>query len=130
MWESLLCDMDVRTVQVSAERPTLISSATQANFMAWEKLWKDFAHSQHLSLQDRETRVAALRQCLDEDLRRFIRQGTIAIPDHPDVQDIIDGVKSNHAWLMLRTLQLRTGWAQASLTELPEEATRPRSYLR
>ena len=81
------------TRQVSAERPILISSATQADFTAWEELWRDYAQCQHLSLQDRETRVAAIRQCLDEDLRRFIRQGTIFLPDNPDVQDVIDAVK-------------------------------------
>ena len=79
---------------VAAERPVLMSSATLADFAAWEELWQDFSRCQHLSEQNRETRVAAVRQCFDEDLRRFLREGTIVLPRNPDSWDIIAAVQA------------------------------------
>ena len=74
---------------MSAERPLLLSSSTLADFTPWNEAWEDYAICQQLSSQPRETRVSALRQSLDEDLRRFIREGIIALTPNPDISDII-----------------------------------------
>ena len=81
------------TKTVSAERPLLLSSSTLAYFTAWNEAWEDYAICQQLSSQPRETRVSALRQSLDEDLRRFIREGIIALTPHPNISDIITAVQ-------------------------------------
>ena len=81
------------TKTVSAERPLLLSSSTLADFTAWNEAWEDYAICQQLSSQPRETRVSALRQSLDEDLRRFIREGIIALTPNPDISDIITAVQ-------------------------------------
>ena len=78
---------------VSVERPMLMSSATLADFTAWEEMWRDYSQCQHLSSQDKCTRMAAVRQCLDEDLRRFLREGIIVLPPQPDSPDLIAAVK-------------------------------------
>ena len=78
---------------VTMDRPMLVSSATSADLRAWEDDWQDFACCQHLSAQDRKTRASTLRQCLDEDLRRFLQEGTIEVPNDPDAQNIISAVK-------------------------------------
>ncbi|XP_065193134.1 uncharacterized protein LOC135824328 [Sycon ciliatum] len=78
---------------VAAERPMLLSSASLSEFAAWQELWEDFSRCQHLTAQSRETRVSAIRQCLDEDLRRFIREGTIVIATNPDACDVLEAVK-------------------------------------
>ena len=72
---------------VSAERPVLISSATMSDFATFEEAWADYAQCQHLSSQDRETRMSAFRQCLDEDLRRYVREQIIVFPAGADVAD-------------------------------------------
>ena len=66
-----------------------------AEFVAWEESWNDYSRCQHLSEQSQDTRVAAVRQALDEDLRRFIREGTITLGPAPDVADIIAAVKTH-----------------------------------
>ena len=81
---------------VSIDRPTLLSSSTMSDFIAWEEAWSDYAQCQHLASQDRETRLSALRSTLDEDIRRFIRQGVISLPPNPDVPDVLVALK---AWL-------------------------------
>ena len=74
---------------VSAERPVLLSTAKVAEFIAWEEAWRDYAQCQCLASHDRHTRMSAFSQALDEDLRRFIREGSIAFPDNADIADAI-----------------------------------------
>jgi len=62
---------------ISVDRPCLSSSSTLSDFTAWEEAWHDYALCQQLASQSRETRVSALRQAFDEDLKRFIREGVI-----------------------------------------------------
>ncbi|XP_065190961.1 uncharacterized protein K02A2.6-like [Sycon ciliatum] len=78
---------------VSAERPILLSSSTLADFTAWQEMWRDYYECQHLSAQSRETRVSSLRQALDEELRRFLREGIIVTSPNPDADDVISAVK-------------------------------------
>ncbi|XP_065182282.1 uncharacterized protein LOC135812991 [Sycon ciliatum] len=79
---------------VSVDRPMLLASASLAEFAAWEGLWRDYARCQHLDSQDNATRVATVRQCLDEDLRRFLREGTIPLADNHDDDDLIKAVQA------------------------------------
>ena len=79
---------------VAVDRPMLLSSATAADFTAWEEAWHDFSCCQKLSCQDKQTRASTIRQCLDEDLRRFLREDTISVPADPDASDIIDAVRT------------------------------------
>ena len=79
----------VRQKPVAAERPILLSTATLADFAAWKESWDDYYRCQQLDAQDRETRVASLRQALDEDLRRYIREGVINIPEVSDIDEMI-----------------------------------------
>ena len=74
-------------------RPELSATATLQEFAAWKDAWQDYSRCQYLSLQDRLTRVAVLRQCFDEDLRRFLRQQTIPMADSDDDCDIIAHVE-------------------------------------
>jgi len=78
---------------VSAERPTLLSSATFADFIAWEEAWDDYFQCQHLIEHDRPTRVAAIRQALDEDLRRYIREGVITLATDADSKDYVTALR-------------------------------------
>ena len=82
------------TRAVSAECPMLLSSATLADFVSWEEAWTDYAKCQHLANQDRETRVSAVHQSFDEDIRRYVRQGIIGVPTNADVPDVIASVKA------------------------------------
>ena len=81
------------TKTVSVERPVLMVSATMADFVAWEKAWEDYLHCQHLNQQDLATRRSALRQALDEDLRRFIREGIISVTDQDDTAAVISELR-------------------------------------
>ena len=81
----------IKPVSVEA---MLISSANMADFVAWEEAWRDYARCQRLDSHDKATRFAAIRQTLDEDLRRFVREGIITMPSDPDADDVIVGVKS------------------------------------
>eukprot|EP00117_Sycon_ciliatum_P012063 scpid96323/ scgid13276/ len=56
------------TKPVAADRPILSSSANLAGFVSWREAWEDYSWCQLLSAQPRETRMAAFRQPLDEDL--------------------------------------------------------------
>ena len=56
-------------------------------------MWRDYYECQHLSAQSRETRVSSLRQALDEELRRFLREGIIVTSPNPDADDVISAVK-------------------------------------
>lgn len=49
---------------------------------------------QHLGTQDKATQVAALRQCFDDELRWFIREGIILTHVYDDVWDIIKSVQT------------------------------------
>ena len=75
-------------------RPELSSGATVQEFNSWKDSWKDYSQCQHLGSQDRSTRVAVLRQCFDEDLRRFLRQEVIPVSDTDDDYEIITKVES------------------------------------
>eukprot|EP00117_Sycon_ciliatum_P020010 scpid17310/ scgid17953/ len=81
------------TKPVSVDRPILLASATLADYASWCEAWSDYARCQLLASQPRETRMAAFRQALDEDLRRFVREGIIPIPDSHDVLDAMDELK-------------------------------------
>ena len=48
-----------------------------------------YSRCQHLNQQDLATRRSALRQALDEDLRRFIREGIISVTDQDDTPAVI-----------------------------------------
>ena len=81
------------TKTVNVERPMLVVSATMADFVAWEEDWSDYSRCQHLEAQDLATQRAALWQALDEDLRRFIREGIIAVTNRDDTQVVIDALR-------------------------------------
>ena len=78
---------------VAAERPMLLSSASLADFAAWEESWQDYTICQRLSSLGRDTRVSAVRQVFDEDIRGFLREGIIPIKITDDSTDIIAAVK-------------------------------------
>ncbi|XP_065182546.1 uncharacterized protein K02A2.6-like [Sycon ciliatum] len=75
------------TKLVAVDRPILLSSANLAEFVSWSEAWEDYSRCQLLSAQPRETRMAAFRQALDEDLRRFVREGVIVVPNTHDVPE-------------------------------------------
>ena len=58
-----------------AERPMLVSSASLADFAAWEESWRDYAVCQRLSSLGRATCVSVVRQAFDEDTQRFSAGG-------------------------------------------------------
>ena len=72
-----------------SNRPLLQSGASLSEFRSWKEAWEDFSHCQQLPGQGKDTVVAALRQCLDEDLKRYIRQGVIEVRDDADANGII-----------------------------------------
>ena len=78
---------------VAVDRPILLSSSTLADFASWEESWEDYSVCQHLHLQDRATRVSAVRQSFDEDIRRYLREGVIVVPSSADVPEIIAEIK-------------------------------------
>eukprot|EP00117_Sycon_ciliatum_P031337 scpid17782/ scgid3606/ Retrotransposable element Tf2 155 kDa protein type 1 len=89
------------TSQTSAPRPVnsvscphLLSSATLADFHSFVESWRDFSVCQHLASQAREARVATLRQCFDEELRRFIREDIICIPASADVDLMLERIQA------------------------------------
>jgi len=79
---------------IAVERPLLLSSATLADFSSWEEAWEDYSRCQLLSAQPQETRVSALRQAFDADIRRYIREGIIPIQPNDDTPAIISAVKA------------------------------------
>ena len=48
---------------------------------------------QHLHLQDRATRVSAVRQAFDEDIRRYLREVVIVVQQSADVPEINAEIK-------------------------------------
>ena len=82
-----------RPQQVNVERPILLASSTFSDFLAWKEAWLDFAQCQHFDRQDKQTRTAALRQSLDEDLRRYVRQGIVEVGDNHDIDQIMSSLE-------------------------------------
>ena len=78
----------------NASCPVLTSCATLQELSAWKEQWKDYAQCQQVGSQTPETQVAALRQCIDDDLRRFIRQGIIDIKPNADMAETITAIDS------------------------------------
>ena len=74
--------------------PNASSFCQSRRLHTWEEAWHDFSCCQKLSCQDKQTRASKIRQCLDEDLRRFLREDTISVPADPDASDIIDAVRT------------------------------------
>ena len=79
--------------QISVERPVLLSSATLSDLTAWEEAWDDYARCQKLASQDTQTQVSAVRQALNEDLRRYLREGVIPVALNADVTAVIAAIK-------------------------------------
>ena len=71
-------------------------TAILADFTTWKESCEDFVRCQHLGSQDRETRMAALRQSLDEELWRYpyIRQDIICISEEEDDDAIIGAIEA------------------------------------
>ena len=83
-----------KQTSINVERPILDATATLAGFTTWKESWEDFVRCKHHRSHDRETRVAALRQSLDEELRRYIRQDIICISEEDDDDAIIGAIKA------------------------------------
>eukprot|EP00117_Sycon_ciliatum_P005280 scpid93830/ scgid9294/ len=60
-----------------------------ADLGVWRESWADYSQCQHMQDQDKDICAAALRQCLDDDLKRYIREGVISFPSATDVCEII-----------------------------------------
>jgi len=75
------------TPKVNVAVPQLSAKSTLGDYVAWKESWNDFSTCQKLNMQDKDTRIAALRQCLDEDFKRYMRQGVIEIARDADVED-------------------------------------------
>ena len=75
--------------KVNVTPPPLSANMTVTEFLAWKDAWKDYKLCQKLNSLDKETKVAAMRQCLDEDLKRYLRQGIIQTPTNPDDDDYL-----------------------------------------
>jgi len=82
------------TKQISADRPMLSASANLSEFGSWEEAWNDYTTCQRLSSMSRETRVSAVRQAFNEDIKRFMREGVIAVKDTDDAPEIVAAVKA------------------------------------
>ena len=82
------------TARISVNPPQLSAGATVAEFVSWKEAWHDFCICQKLDLQDDGSKVATLRQCLDDDLKRFIRQGVISIGIHPNIEDYVQSLEA------------------------------------
>ena len=78
---------------ISVERPVLLGTATMVDFKAWEEAWNDYAVSQQLTSQSRETRVSALRQAFDAGIWRFKLEDVIVVYHNADAPTIIIAVK-------------------------------------
>ena len=83
----------MKSKQISAERPELLSTASLAEFSAWEESWYDYAVCQQLAAQSHETRVSAVRLSFDEEIRRYLREGIIKVSPNADVPEFIKAVK-------------------------------------
>ena len=46
-----------------------------------------------MATHDKETRVATLRQYLDEDIKRYLKQGIIPTENHHDTDEIINSIE-------------------------------------
>ena len=83
----------MKSKQISAERPVLLSTASLAEFSAWEESWYDYAVCRQLAAQSHETRVSAVRLSFDEEIRRYLREGIIKVSPNADVPEFIKAVK-------------------------------------
>eukprot|EP00117_Sycon_ciliatum_P013983 scpid66887/ scgid14437/ len=92
--ESQRASQPTKKTSINVERPVLDATSTLADFTTWKESWEDCVRCQHLRSQDRETRVAALRQSLDEELRRYIRQDIICISEEDDDDAIIGAIEA------------------------------------
>ena len=63
------------------------------HFYCAQPKWSVLLARTILSTQPLLTRMSAFRQTLDEDLRRFIREGIVSIPDTSDVQEAKDELR-------------------------------------
>ena len=84
-----------KQTSINVERPIWDATATFADFTTWKESWEDFVRCQHLRSHDRETRVTVLRQSLDEELRRYIRQDIICISEEDDDDAIIGAIEAS-----------------------------------
>ena len=75
------------------DAPKLLATATLNEFARWKTRWDDYVLCQHLSEQRRETQVAALRTCFDDDLVRFLRQGVIEVDENADIEVHLNAIK-------------------------------------
>ena len=73
--------------------PTLSSTSSLAEFAAWKETWQDLYHCKRLKTWDRATQLSALRSCLDEELRRYIRESIIDVDSDPTVETLILAVE-------------------------------------
>ena len=79
----------MKSKQISAERPLLLSTASFAEFSAWKEPWYDFTVCQQLAAQSHKTRVSAVRLSFDEEIIRYLREGIIKVSPNADVPEFI-----------------------------------------
>ena len=84
----------MKSKQISAERPVLLSTASLAEFSAWEESWYDYAVCQQLTAQSHQTRVSAVRLSFHEEVRRYLREGIGKVSPNADVPEFIKAVKT------------------------------------
>ena len=107
---------------VSVKMPMLISSANKADFVAWEEAWRDYALCQRLDSHDKANRFAAIRQTLDEDLRRFVREGIITMPLDPDADD--KNPRLVRLLLKIRPFQFTASWRKGTANAVADVLSR------
>lgn len=85
-------------VQVRAiagvKAPNLSADSNLANFNSWKCDWEDYAETQQLSKHTVESQVAALKNCLDEEIKRYMRQDVIEVPAGATVAQVIEAIKT------------------------------------
>lgn len=74
--------------------PRLSADSNLSSFNSWRSDWEDFYQTQQLSNHPPESQVAALKSCLDEEIKRFMRQDVIMVPSGGTVDHILDAIKS------------------------------------
>ena len=96
-----------------AEVPRLIASAAMADFGAWRESWADYSKCQHLQDQDKDTCVAALRQCLDDDLSNdlFVKVSSRFRPQLTSLRlstlcTSICGVSATRCWIEYNSINV------------------------
>ena len=76
------------------QAPKLAADSTISNFNSWKSNWEDYFQTQQLSNHPLESQVATLKSCLDEEIKRFMRQDVIQVPSGGNVEQILDALKS------------------------------------